>query len=264
MDGVVRMETATRIGFAARGLMYLLIAFLALSSGQTEDGAGALKTLDGTGGRALLAVMALGFLAYGVWRLAEAFIDGEGHGSDAKGLAKRVGGGVSGVIHLGLGVYAAKLAAGRPAESGGSEASAETALSLPGGEGLLMVAAVVLLVTAGVQFAKAVKGGFLKHLDTQAAAQAWVKWVGRAGYVARGVVFAITALFLWRAAQAADASQTGGIEAALDWLTGWPRLALAAGLGLFGVFSLVEARYRRINDPKVVERLAHAGRRLTS
>ena len=127
-----------------------------------------------------------------------------------------------------------------------------------------MVAAAALLATAVVNLLKAVKGGFLKHLDAQAAGQAWVKWVGHGGYAARGVVFAIMALFFWRAAQAASAAQAGGIDEALDWLTGWPRLLVAAGLGLFGVFSLVEARYRRINDPQVLARLRGAGRRMVS
>ncbi len=264
MNGAGRMETATRAGFAARGIMYLLIAFLALWSGRSEDGAGALRLLDTGSGRALLAAMAVGFLAYGVWRLAEAFIDSENHGSKAKGIVVRAGGAISGLIHLGLAVYAAKLAAGRPAQSAGAEGNAATVLSLPGGEGLLMFAAAALLATAVVNVIKAVKGGFLKHLDTQAARQDWVKWVGRGGYAARGVVFAIMALFCWRAAQAASAAQAGGMGEALDWLTGWPRLLVAAGLGLFGVFSLVEARYRRISDPQVVARLRGAGQRLVS
>jgi hypothetical protein len=265
MNGAGKMETATRAGFAARGIMYLLIAFLALWSGRSEDGAGALKLLDSGAGRALLAVMALGFFAYGVWRLAEAFIDSEGHGSKAKGLAVRAGGAVSGFIHLGLGVYAAKLAAGEgdgAGGGGGTEEGAATALSLPGGEGLLMAAAAALVAVALVNVVKAIRAGFLKHLDARAAAQDWVKWVGRGGYLARGVVFAIMAWFLLRAAEAASAEQAGGIGDALAWLTGWPRILVAVGLGLFGVFSLVEARYRKINDPHVVDRLRGAGRRL--
>lgn len=264
MNGASWMETATRAGFAARGIMYLLIAFLALWSGRTEDGADALKLLESDAGRALLAAMAVGFLAYGVWRLAEAAIDSEGHGSEAKGLAARVGGAVSGIIHLGLGFYTAKLAAGQPAQSAGAEGGAATVLSLPGGEALLIVAAAALLVTGLANLVMAAKGEFLKHLDAHAAGQAWVKWVGRGGYAARGVVFAIMALFFWRAAQAESAAQAGGVGDALDWLTGWPRLLVAAGLGLFGVFSLVQARYRRINDPQVVDRLRGAGRRLVA
>ncbi|GGI67138.1 hypothetical protein GCM10007973_00330 [Polymorphobacter multimanifer] len=271
MNGIGKMEAATRMGFAARGIMYLLIAFLALWWGRAEDGPDALKLLDSGAGRAILAVMALGFFAYGIWRLAEVFIDSEGHGSKAKGLAVRAGGTVSGIIHLGLGVYTARLAAGQPAGAsgggsgggGGTEEGAATALSLPGGEWLLMLAAAALLGTAVVNLVKAIKGSFLKQLDSRAAAQDWVKWAGRGGYAARGVVFAIMAWFFWKAGAAASAEQAGGLGEALGWLTGWPRMAVAIGLGLFGIFSLVEARYRRINDPKVLARLQNAGRRLT-
>jgi hypothetical protein len=258
------MEAATRAGFAARGVMYLLIAFLALWVGRSEDGPGALKLLDTGGGRLVLGLMAIGFFGYGVWRLAEAAIDSEGHGSDAKGMAVRAGGVVSGFIHLGLGVYAAKLAAGRPAQGGSAESGAAMTLDLPGGEVLLVIVAAALLATAVANLVKAVKAEYLRYLDAQAAGQLWVKWVGRAGYAARSVVFAVMALFCWRAAQAASAAQAGGIGEALGWLTGWPRLLVAAGLGLFGVFSLVEARYRRINDPQVVARLQKAGRRLAA
>lgn len=264
MNGLSRMEAATRAGFAARGVMYVLIAFLALWVGRSEDGPGALKLLDSGGGRFVLGVMAIGFLGYGVWRFAEALIDSEGHGSDAKGLAMRAGGVVSGLIHLGLSLYAAKLAAGRPAQGDSIESGAATTLSLPGGEALLMIAAAALLATAIANLVKAAKAEYLKHLDARAAGQAWVKWVGRGGYAARGVMFGVMALFCWRAAEAASASQAGGIGEALAWLTGWPRLLVAAGLGLFGVFSLVEARYRRINDPQVVARLQRAGRRLAA
>jgi hypothetical protein len=264
MDNAGRMETATRVGFAARGIMYLLIAFLALWSGRTEDGLGAMKLLDSGIGRVVLGPMAIGFVAYGVWRLAEAWIDSEGHGSDAKGLAHRAGGVVSGIIHLGLGFYTAKLALGRPAGGGGAESGAATTLSLPGGEALLMIAAAALLVTGMANLGKAVKAEFLQHLDGRVARETWVKWVGRGGYAARAVVFAIMGWFCWRAAEAASASQAGGIGEALEWLTGWPRLLVAAGLGLFGIFSLVEARYRRINDPNVLARLQEAGRRLAA
>jgi len=171
---------------------------------------------------------------------------------------------VSGLIHLGLGFYTAKLALGQPSSGGGAESGAATTLSLPGGEALLMIAAAALVVTGLANLHKAVKAEFLRYLDARAAQEAWVKWVGRGGYAARAVVYALMGWFCWRAAEAASASPAGGMGEALEWLTGWPRVLVAAGLGLFGIFSLVEARYRRINDPKVLARLQGAGRRLVA
>lgn len=256
------IETMTRIGFAARGVMYILIGYLALRLGRTEDGGGALAFIDSGSGKIVLIVMAVGFLFYGIWRLSEAAIDSEGHGGDAKGIAIRLGGAVSGVIHLGLAWLALTLGLGNGGGGGDTaEQGASTALAFPGGEAAIAVAAAILLVTGGYQLVKAIRLRFLKHLDPQVASQAWIAWLGRAGYLARGVVFVVMANFLWRASRQSDAEAAGGMDQALDALPETLQMIVAAGLLMFGVFSLVEARYRRINDPQVLDRLRHmAGR----
>jgi len=264
-SNIDRTEALTRLGFAARGVMYILIGFLALKLGRAEDGTGILEYLASGAGRFLLALMAVGFAFYALWRLSEALVDSEGHGSDAKGLAVRAGGVVSGIIHLGLGAYAAMLAATGPAGGGGADTTregAEATLALPGGWMLLSVAALLLALTGAYQLVKAVRGDFLTYLDRKAAQQPWVKWIGRAGYAARGVVFLIMGWSLWRAGREARASSAQDMGDALGALPGGLALAVAAGLLLFGLFSLVEARYRRITDPEVLARMVRrAGRR---
>ena len=64
---------------------------------------------------------------------------------------------------------------------------------------------------------------------------------------------------LFRAAQGSQASQAGGMQEALAWLTSPWDVIVAIGLGLFGLFSLVEARYRVIHDVPVDE-MAHKAR----
>ena len=253
------IETLTRAGFAARGIMYIVIGALALLSGRSEDGAGALEFLQGGLGRFLLAAMAAGFLGYGLWRLAEAAIDTENNGTDLKGVAIRVGGAVSGIVHLGLCVLAADLAAGSDGASGdGAEKGAAAALALPGGQALVLAAAAALAAVGLYQLAKAARGGFLRQLDPAACSRAWVIWLGRCGYAARGVVFLIMAWFFWRSASETNASEAGGIGAALASLPAPLQVAVAAGLLLFGLFSLVEARHRRINNPRLLARLKAA------
>lgn len=257
MPSVPSLEMLTRIGFAARGIMYFLIGYLAIRLGRSEGGSGALAYLADGSGKLLLAAMALGFLAYGIWRLSEALIDTEGHGSDAKGAVIRVGGAVSGIVHLGLALLAATLSSGGGGAGGqtGAEQGAATALALPGGPLLLGMVGLALVGTGAWQLLKAARAGFLRHVDGEAARLGWVIWLGRAGYAARGVVFMIMGWFLIQAGFAADASEAGGMGAVLSWLSGPVRFVVALGLLLFGLFSLVEARYRRINDPKVLERL---------
>jgi hypothetical protein len=71
------------------------------------------------------------------------------------------------------------------------------------------------------------------------------------GHAARGVAFSLISWFFLQAALQADSSAAGGLGQALNTLSRqpygpWLLGAVGAGLALFGVYSLVEARYRRI------------------
>jgi hypothetical protein len=259
-----KFEALTRAGFAARGIMYMLIGFLALKTGRSAGSGGALEYLGSGAGKFLLAAMALGFLGYGIWRLSEALLDTEGNGADGKGIALRTAGFVSGLIHLGLAFYAAQLAAGTGRGGGssdGAEQGAATALSLPGGQAMVLVAAAILSIAGMYQILKAAKLSFLRHLDGRAAQEAWVQWSGRLGYAARGLVFLAVAYSLWRAGREDSSEEAAGTGDALTSLPPTLQMMVAAGLFFFGLFSFVEARYRRISDPKVLERLGSAADR---
>ena len=240
-------EVVTRLGFAARGLMYGAIGWLAIASGRTEDAKGILDYLEHRAGAVLVAVMAAGFFSYAAWRFFEAWLDTEDHGRDAKGVAVRLGGAGSGLIHLGLGV-AALLAVFHARRGGGDgpESGAAMALSIPGGEWLLYAAAAVAAGAGIQQFRKAWTLKFLRHFKPEAANRAWVAWLGRLGYAARGCVFLVIGWLLLKSAQTHSAGAAGGIDDALGSLPRPVQLALAAGVLLFGLFSLTEAAYRRV------------------
>lgn len=250
-----KLTALTRVGFAARGLLYLIIAWLAITTGQAADLSEALRQLSTGVERWLLAVAAIGFVAYGIWRLADASLDTGNHGDDAKGLAKRAGAAGSGVIYLFLAFTAAKLllegagGGGGGGAGGGPEQQTQTVMQLPAG-GLLVGIGAAILVIAGIwQIVKAAKASFLDHLEPGVAHEDWVKWFGRCGYAARGVIFIVTGYFLGQAALSGRSAEAGGMEQALQWLSSPVNLLVAAGLGLFGIFSLVEARYRVIRTP---------------
>jgi hypothetical protein len=106
-----------------------------------------------------------------------------------------------------------------------------------------------VLAGAGiVQLWKVWSCSFLHHLD-EAARRPFAKWLGRIGYAARGVIFLTIAWLLTRAALDHSAAEAGGLEQALDALRGPLQFPVAAGLALFGCYSLVEARYRSIHKP---------------
>jgi hypothetical protein len=241
-------EVVTRLGFAARGLMYGAIGYLAFASGRTEDAGGILSYLETHVGAALVAVMAAGFFSYAAWRLLEAWLDREDRGSDAKGVAIRLAGAGSGLIHLSLGT-AAILAVLNIRRGGGGDApehGAAMALSIPGGEWLLYLAAAVAAGAGIQQFRKAWTLKFLRHFKPEAARRGWIAWLGRTGYSARGIVFLIIGWLLVSAARMHSSGAAGGIDDALGSLPRAVQIAVAAGVFLFGLFSLAEAIYRRI------------------
>jgi hypothetical protein len=255
MNASARLTTLTRLGFAARGLLYLVIAYLILKAGRAEDPSGALAVLGQGAGKWLLILMTAGFVAYGLWRLADAAFNVEGHEWGGKGLSERLGAGASGIVHLFLAWQAVRLIQGASSSEGssggGTQEGAQTALTLPGGQLMVLLAGLVLIGVGLFQFVKAYKFSFCKHLDQRAAKEPWVRWTGRGGYAARGAVFLISGYFLAKAGMQEQASEAGGMAEALAWLTNPWDVLVAIGLALFGIFSLIEARYRIIHDVPV-------------
>ena len=239
----VSMTIFTRLGFAARGLLYLVIAYLVLTSGRSEDPSGALRYLGEGGSKWVLMVIVGGFLAYGLWRLSDAALNIEQHESGTRGLRERIGAGGSGIAHLLLAWQGIGLLQGSGGSGGDRLANASPAM--------LTVTGIVLIGVGGFQMVKAAKASFCRHLDQRVADQPWVKTVGRLGYAARGLVFLISGYFFLAAGLSSQGGQATGMDKALSWLDSPWDVMVALGLALFGIFSLIEARYRRIHDVPV-------------
>jgi hypothetical protein len=257
MDRVTHLETFARAGYAARGLVYLMLGYLTLATHRSEGTSTVLEDIRNLpAGAPLLAMTAFGLAGYGIYRLYCAALDLDGKGDDPKGIVQRVGQAVSGVAHLGLCYLAGRIAFVGD-ESAGQDRSAEaarTALTIPGGEVLIIIVAAGFALAAVQQVVKAVTGDFMQLMD--ADAPNWTDAAGRIGYAARALVFAILA---WNISWAAFGGGTRELtfQAALDALrqVNWLYAAVASGLLIFGVFSLVMARYRRIRDENVLARL---------
>lgn len=251
MDVSARLTTLTRVGFATRGLLYIVIALLVIRAGRAESASGALQYLGEGGGRLLLVVMAAGLFGYSLWRLADAAFDIERHGASRKGMVERLGAAASGAAHLLLAWQAVRLIQGIHSAGDGTQEGTRTALQLPGGGALVIAAGLVLLGIGGVQLVKAVKGSFLRHLSPGIANHPWVQWSGRAGYAARGLVFLISGALLVKAGASERAGEAGGTAEALSWLSSPLDVVVAVGLFAFGLFSLAEARFRVLRDVPV-------------
>ncbi|HEX8274144.1 MAG TPA: DUF1206 domain-containing protein [Longimicrobiaceae bacterium] len=256
------VEKLARLGYAAKGVVYLIIggiaARAAFGSGERVQGSqGALQTiLEQPFGKFLLALVALGLAGYALWRFVQAGLDPEHGGrTDGGGAAKRVGYAISGVIHAGLALAAARMVMGRG--GGGGDRTADwTATLMRQPAGRWLVAAVGLGIVGyglyALYRAYAVKLDKRLNLSRMSpAARTWAVRSGRAGIAARGVVFAIMGFFLLRAALRSNPGEARGLDGALralqqqaygPWLLG----LVALGLVGYGIYQLVEARYRSI------------------
>src|SRR3954470_1209698 len=89
------IDGLARFGFAARGLVYMMVGALAAGAaaglgGRTTETHGAMGSLDGHPfGTVFLAVLACGLFAYALWRFIQAAVDLDGKGAGLKGLAVR-------------------------------------------------------------------------------------------------------------------------------------------------------------------------------
>jgi hypothetical protein len=224
--------------------------------GGNADQTGALATLaSNPGGAALLTVLGIGFAGFAAWQLTEAV---RGHTERPAGVERVLHRAVSAgrVLLFGaLAVASVKFAVGQESDSAEQQRSITTELlELPGGQ--LLVGAIGLAVVAigGVLVYRGVRKKFHENLDTAsmpAEVQHPTDILGIVGYSAKGAVLGVAGALVVAAAVTFDPSKSGGLDAALKTLGEQPfgrvvLCAAAAGLACFGVYSIVDARYREI------------------
>lgn len=253
------VERLARLGYAARGVVYALVGILAVqaafgSRGQTTDTRGALQKIAEQS-TLLLWVIALGLFGYALWRIIQGVLDPEHKGNDAKGLVQRGAMVVSGLIYGGLALAAARIASGGgDAGGGGQQGFTADLMTKPFGRWLVVLAGIAVIVWGFVQLRDGWTEKFKKHLRLQemdATEQRLATNTGKAGLLARGVVFLLTGWFLIQAGLRHDPSQARGLGGALETLAAqpygpWLLATVAIGLVAFGAYSILQARYRRI------------------
>ncbi len=258
------VEALARLGYAAKGVVYIVVGILAAqaatSSGGSAEGSGGAfaAILRQPFGRILVGAIAIGLFGYALWRFVQAGLDPEGKGSDAKGIARRIGYAISGVIHVGLGLEAARGALrGASSAGGGESADHWTAMLMRQPFGAWLAAGVGLAIAAygAYELYKAYTVELGKQLDLgrmDPNARAWAVRFSRFGLAARGVVFGVIGFLLVRAALQHDPADAVGLRGALRTLeqqSYGPWLLGAVGLGLvgYGIYELVKSKYRRVD-----------------
>ena len=255
------MRVVARTGLAARGVLYMIIGWIAVEvafghSRQQADQTGALHTVAATPvGGVLLWLLAIGFIGMTVWRLSEAVYgapgaDGRQATSRVAALGRAV---IAGVIAYGVLTFT--LGAGSH-QSSDTESVDVTATLMRHTGGRVLVVVIGLAFFGGGLFVayRAWRKQFLRELQLgklRTGARRVVTWLGEFGGIARGIVFVTAGGFLIDAAADAQPGKAKGLDSSLRALAAtplgpWLLVLVALGLIMFGAFSCCQARWQRL------------------
>jgi Domain of Unknown Function (DUF1206) len=256
-----------RGGLVAKGVSFGIVGALAIGvavgrGGKTTSRQGALETLaQHAWGAVLLVLLAIGFAGYAIWRFVQAFAERE-EGGDEKGALKKWGKRAGyigrGVIYAGLTFTTVKLLA----DSGGQQSQNEKAhkttaevLDWPAGRWIVGIAGLCIIGAGLWNFYRGITKKFEDKWRTGEMTKlerTWGARAGVAGHLARSVVFSLIGVFVAKAAIDYDPNNAIGLDGALQKLAnaGYGPYLLgltAAGLLCYGLFCLVDARYRDVS-----------------
>lgn len=258
-SGTQPFKKLAQLGYAARGVVYLVIGGLAImaafgTGGKTTGSKGAIMTiLSQPFGNVMLTILVIGLAGYVLWRFVQAIKDTDHHGHSGKGIVIRGGLFISAITHAALAIWAVQLMLGSSSSGGGGSSW------LSSGPGLVMFGVVgVAVIGAGIaHIFKGWTARFEKYMTIPSDKRSWAKPLCQFGLIARGVVWCMIGVFFIRSAMRVGSGDIEGVSDALNslatsshgpWLLG----IVAFGLFAFGCYSILEALYRRINTPEPV------------
>ena len=258
-----RSDTARKVvlvGWAAKGVVYLTLAYLVLqlalgSSSEEASTTGALELIaGGTAGKIALVVLGLGLLAYAVGRILEVTTLA-GPGIETK---DKVEAGVLAFIYTSLAITAFGIVGIGGGGSGGGQGKEKEGsaflLGLPAGRWIVGLVGLAVIAFGAFQAYKGVKQKFLPTLKTgemPPGLRAATGKIGTAAYITKGLILALVGYFFINSAVQYDPDEAKGLDAALQEVAqeSWGQVALAliaVGLLAYAAFAFLESRYRRV------------------
>jgi hypothetical protein len=249
-----------RAGFAARGVLYVIIGALALevafgSHGHQADKTGALRLVGKTPlGEAALWLLAIGFAGLALWQAAEAIWGG--YAPRGREAGRRLGAAARAVFYGAVAFSIMKYAIGLGAPKSSDKQSRDLTASLmhhPGGRFLAGAIGAGLIIAGAVVAYGAWRKKFLRHMSrlstASPAARQVVERLGQYGGICRGAVFAGAGVFVTMAAVNANPGEAKGVDATLRAFAAtpagpWLLVLVATGLIVYGVYCGCEARWR--------------------
>ena len=247
-----------RAGLTARGVIYVLIGWVAIlvavgRSSREADQLGALQLLVGKPyGAVSLWLLGIGFTAYALWRLSEAAFGVTGEGNGAGPRLKSLG---RALVYASFALLTFQVITGaHSSQAGRQEDVTAKVMHHSGGRWLVGIVGLIVVIAGLMLVVQGLRRKFMKLMDTSRMSRRThrvVEWLGVIGTAARGLVFALAGVLVIDAAVTYSPSKAGGIDKALLSLRNQPfgdfLLGLAAaGLIIFGIYGLCEARWRRV------------------
>ena len=253
-----------RVGFLARGLLYIVIGWISLEiafgkTSQQADRSGAVQALGRTaGGEIALWILGIGLFGMAVWRLSEAVFGPPIRERDKrKAVWTRLSCLAKAVVYVVLGYGMLQYAVGAGSPPSSDQESVDLTATLmrhPGGRAAVIVIGLVLIGSGFYLAYQALRARFRKDLllSQMGRRATWVvDWLGRIGGTVRGIVFITAGGFLIVAAAEAKPGEAKRLDSSLRALTEtplgpWLLAIVALGLIIFGLFSCCETRWRRV------------------
>ena len=255
------LKALARVGLVAYGSVYVLIGGLALqlawgaNPSKGPDPSGAFRALaEQPLGNFLLWAIALGLVALGLWKASEV-VWGHRNLEGVQRVRKRVNSGLWTMIYTGLGVRSALVAAGY--EAAGSHSQQQTTIGVlawPGGRAIVIATGLIIISVGLVVAFKGARKSFSDEIDTSSLSSAGRKGLlhlGQVGYVTKGIALGVVGGLLSYAAWTFDWQKASGLDGALYTILkqpfgGWMLSMMAFGFVAFGLFAILQSRYRRM------------------